>query len=130
MSETVFMSSPLDQLSRREREFYQILYSMEEATAVEIQSKLPDGTKNSATRKILTALLAKGVINRRKDGRHYVYTPAKRGEEVGKSALKQVLQTFFQGSFANGLLGMVDLGKDQFSEEELERIRLIVKDKT
>ncbi|MDB2428943.1 BlaI/MecI/CopY family transcriptional regulator [Akkermansiaceae bacterium] len=124
------MSLPLGQLSRREREFYQILYSLEEATALDIQAKLPPGTKNAATRKILTALLSKGAITRRKEGRQYVYTPAKVGDEVGQSALNQVLQTFFKGSLAHGLLGMVDLGKDRFTEDELAQIREIVKDKT
>ncbi|MGJ8695365.1 MAG: BlaI/MecI/CopY family transcriptional regulator [Verrucomicrobiaceae bacterium] len=124
------MSTPLDQLSRREREFYQILCSLDEATAIEIQQKLPDGTKNSATRKILTALLKKGVITRRKEGRQYIYAPEQVGEEVGKSALNQVLDTFFNGSLAHGLLGMVDLGRDRFTKEELEQIRKIVKDKS
>ena len=124
------MSTPLDQLSRREREFYQILYSLGEATALDIQAKLPEGTKNSATRKILTALLMKGVITRKKNGRQYIYAPKEMGAEVGKCALNQVLETFFNGSLAHGLLGMVDLGKDRFTEEELEQIRKIVKDKT
>lgn len=123
------MPSPLDNLSRRERELYQILYAMGEATALDIQGKLAPGTKNAATRKILTALLGKGVIKRRKVGRQYVYAPAKVGNEVAKCALNQVLQTFFKGSLASGLLGMVDLGKDRFTEEELEQIREIVKDK-
>ncbi|MDA8968939.1 BlaI/MecI/CopY family transcriptional regulator [bacterium] len=123
------MSTPLDQLSRREREFYQILCSLGEATALNIQEKLPAGTKNSATRKILTALLKKGVINRRKEGRQYIYLPEATGDDVGKSALHQVLETFFNGSLAHGLLGMVDLGKDRFTDDELEQIRKIVKDK-
>lgn len=67
------MSTPLDQLSRREREFYQILCSLGEATALDIQAKLPTGTKNSATRKILTALFKKGVINWRKEGNISTY---------------------------------------------------------
>ena len=124
------MATPLDLLSRREREFYQILSSLGEATALEVQGKLPVGTKNAATRKILTSLLKKGVITRRKDGRRFIYAPAKVGEEVGKSALNQVLETFFNGSLAHGLLGMVDLGKDRFTDEELEQIREIMKDKT
>ncbi|YCM42379.1 BlaI/MecI/CopY family transcriptional regulator [Verrucomicrobiaceae bacterium 227] len=124
------MPFPLNHLSRREREFYQILYSAGEATALEIQAKLPAGTKNAATRKILNALVAKEVITRRKVGRQFVYEPAKVGKEVGQSALNQVLETFFKGSLAKGLLGMVDLGKDRFTEEELAQIREIVKDKT
>ncbi|MGI9245017.1 MAG: BlaI/MecI/CopY family transcriptional regulator [Verrucomicrobiales bacterium] len=123
------MPSPLDSLARREREVFQILYALGEATALEIQAELAPGTKNAATRKILTALLDKGVITRRRDGRRYVYAPESVGDEIGQSALNQVLQTFFKGSLANGLLGMVDLGKDRFTEAELEQIRAIVKDK-
>ena len=123
------MPTPLDNLSRREREVYQILYALGEATALDIQAKLAPATKNAATRKILTALLTKGTINRYKRSRQYVYSPAIVGDDVGRSALDQVLQTYFKGSLAHGLLGMVDLGKDYFSEEELEQLRLILKDK-
>jgi BlaI family penicillinase repressor len=122
-------TTPLDKLSRREREVIQILYSMGDATAIDIQGKLAPGTKNAATRKILTALLTKGVIKRHRVGRQYIYTPTNASDDVGTSALKQVLHTFFNGSLAHGLLGMVELEKERFTEDELAQIREIVKDK-
>lgn len=120
---------PLKKLSRREREVMEILYLLGEALATDIQVKLGPDTKNAATRKILTNLLEKGVIQRRKDGRRYIYTPIVPAKAVGNSALKQVLSTFFGGSFANGLLGMVESEKDRFTEDEIEKIREIVKNK-
>lgn len=122
-------SDPLKKLSRREREVVEILYLLGEALATDIQAKLGPETKNAATRKILTSLLAKGMIKRRRDGRRYIYAPIKSAKVVGSSALEQVLATFFKGSFSNGLLGMVELGKDRFTEDEIEQIRKIVKDK-
>jgi BlaI family penicillinase repressor len=122
-------SDPLKKLSRREREVVEILYFLGEGLATDIQSKLAPGTKNAATRKILTSLMDKGVITRRKDGRRYIYTPIEPAETVGNSAMEQVLATFFRGSFSSGLLGMIELGKDRFTDEEIEKIREIVKDK-
>jgi BlaI family penicillinase repressor len=122
-------SDPLKKLSRREREVVEILYFLGEGLATDIQAKLGPDMKNAATRKILTSLLDKGVITRRKDGRRYVYTPIEAAETVGNSAMAQVLATFFKGSFSSGLLGMIELGKDRFTDEEIEQIRKIVKDK-
>lgn len=121
---------PLKKLSRREREVMEHLYLLGEALATDIQTKLGPDTKNAATRKILTNLLEKGVIRRRKDGRRYVYTPIVAAEAVGTSALKQVMSTFFGGSFANGLLGLLESENDCFTEEEIEQIREIVKNKS
>ena len=119
----------MQSLSRREREVMQILYNLGEALATDVQAKLEPGTRNAATRKILTSLMDKGVVRRRKDGRRYVYQPVAPVEEVGNTALQQVLATFFNGSFSHGLLGMIELGKDKFTKEEIEQIRAIVKDK-
>lgn len=121
---------PLKKLSRREREVMEILYFLGEALATDIQVRLGPDMKNAATRKILTNLLEKGVIQRRKDGRRYLYQPVVPAEAVGISALKQVLSTFFGGSFATGLLGVVESEKDRFTKEEIEQIREIVKDKS
>ena len=120
-------SNPLDNLARREREVIQALYLLGEASATDIQEQLGPSAKNAATRKILTALLEKGAIKRRREGKRYIYTPTQGAEEVGSSALAQVLNVFFMGAFANGSLGMVELGKDRFTNEELEQIRNIVK---
>ncbi len=120
----------LDPLSRREREVIHLLYALGKASATEVQAALPEGTKNPATRKILTALLRKKVISRTRDGKQYIYAPVQPAVAEGVSALRQVLQTFFKGSFCHGLLGMVELGKEQFTEAELEQIRGIVKPKT
>jgi BlaI family penicillinase repressor len=122
--------STLDPLSRREREVIHILYALGKASATEVQAELPEGTKNAATRKILTALLRKKVIARTREGKQYIYTPVHSPGEEGVSALRQVLRTFFQGSFCHGLLGMVELGREQFTETELEQIREIIKPKT
>ena len=122
-------SSPLDHLSRREREVIQIIYSLGEASAIEVQQSLETPTKNAATRKILTSLLEKGAVARRKQGKRYIYAPTAPANTAADSVLQQIVGTFFKGSYPDALLGMIELGKSHFGERDLENLRSIVKGK-
>ena len=122
-------TTPLDKLSRREREAIHIIYQLGEASAIDIQDKLRPPAKNAATRKILNSLLNKGAIARRKVSRQYIYTPATPAWSAGPAMLEQVTDTFFGGSVAKALLCLLDLGKEQFPEQEIAQIRSTVQDK-
>ncbi len=122
-------TTPLDKLSRREREAIHLIYQLGEASAIDIQDKLKPPAKNAATRKILSSLLVKGTIARQKVGRQYIYSPAEPAGTAGPAMLAQVVATLFDGSIPKPLLCLLELGKGQFSDKELAQIRSTVKDK-
>jgi len=87
-------------LSRRERQIMDVLYRMGRATAAEIQESLPLAPSYSATRALLRILEEKGHIRHETDGPRYVFVPKVSRDSAKKSALRHLVQTFFEGSAA------------------------------
>ncbi len=122
------MSSKLaHQLSRRERQIMDIIYARGEATAAEVGAALPDPPSYSAVRALLRILEEKGHLRHREDGPRYVFTPTEAREKASRSALKRVVQTFFEGSLSNAVAALVDAEAGKLSAEELQRLEAIVK---
>src|SRR5688500_20286755 len=76
MSESLLMrEAPHHDLSRRERQIVDILYSQGRATAAEVQAALPEPPSYSAVRAMLRILEDKGHVRHEQDGPRYVYLP-------------------------------------------------------
>jgi predicted transcriptional regulator len=120
------MKPKLDQLSRRERQIMDIIYAKGEATAMDVTEALPDAPSHSAVRALLRILEEKGVLKHREDGKRFVFLPTEPVEKASRSALKNVVQTFFEGSLANAVAALVD-GKEKIPAEELKRLEAIIK---
>lgn len=114
------------ELSRRERQIMDVIYSRGEATAAEVVAGLADAPSYSAVRALLRILEEKGLLIHREDGPRYIYTPTVAREAASKSALSRVLDTFFQGSLANAVAALVDAKDGQLSPEELQRLEAII----
>jgi BlaI family transcriptional regulator, penicillinase repressor len=115
------------QLSRRERQIMDIIYARGEATAAEVGAALPDPPSYSAVRALLRILEEKGHLRHREDGPRYVFMPTEAREKASRSALKRVVQTFFEGSLSNAVAALVDAEAGKLSAEELQRLEAIVK---
>jgi predicted transcriptional regulator len=76
------------------------LWPMGEATVREIRDRLAERRARAYTTimTIMDRLARKGVVERRKTGRAYVYRPRLSAEEARAQALAQVLDGFFAGS--------------------------------
>ena len=113
------------ELSRREREIMDILYSVEEASVKQIQAKLLDPPTDMAVRRMLHILDEKGLLKRRKNGREVIYSPRKSKKRAGMSALKHVLDTFFDGSVDKALAAHL-ASKEAVSNEQLSRLQELI----
>lgn len=113
---------PHHDLSRRERQIIDILYARGRATAAEVLAALPDPPSYSAVRAMLRILEDKGHVRHEQDGPRYVYAPTVARENAKKTALRHVLQTFFDGSASQALSALLDDQSSQLSEAELERL--------
>ena len=102
-----------------------IIYAKGEATAAEVAEAMTDAPSYSAVRAFLRILEEKEFLKHREDGRRYVFVPTESVEKASKSALKQVVQTFFDGSLANAVAALVD-GREKISPEELKRLEDII----
>jgi BlaI family penicillinase repressor len=76
------------------------LWPMGEGTVREIRDRLAERRARAYTTimTIMDRLARKGVVERHKTGRKYVYRPRLSAEEARAHALEQVLENFFGGS--------------------------------
>ncbi|MFB3131047.1 MAG: BlaI/MecI/CopY family transcriptional regulator [Rhodothermales bacterium] len=114
------------QLSRRERQIMDIIYRLGEATAVEVMENLPDPPSYSAVRALMRILEEKTHLRHRQEGPRYVYTPTVPLDAAKQSALKHVLSTFFEGSVSQAVAALLDLGRDDLTDAELERLARLI----
>lgn len=117
------------QLSRRERQILEILYRLGQATAKEVQENLPDPPSYSAVRALLATLEGKEMVRHSKEGRRYVYKPAITPRKAKRTALDNLLRTFFEGKPENLVAALLDPSDQQLSKKEIDSIRDLIKKK-
>ena len=114
----------MQKLSRRERQILDILYERGRATAAEILTSLPDPPSYSATRALLRVLEDKGHVRHEADGPRYVFSAVIPRARARRSALKHLLQTFFDDSAGDAVAALLDVKK--LKPEELDRIEEMI----
>lgn len=113
-------------LSRRERQIMDILYRLGSATGKEVMRDLADPPTYSTVRTILQKLVDKGHINYRVDGPKYVYYPIVDSSKASKSALRNVVQTFFQDSPLQAVNSLLGFSREELSDEELDELSALI----
>jgi BlaI family penicillinase repressor len=119
--------TPHAELTRRERQIIDILYRRGRATAAEVHQELSD-LSYSTVRTQLRVLEEKGHIRHEEENLRYVYTPIVPRTSVRKSALKHVVNTFFEGSRQKLVAALLGGEGGRISKEELERIARMVEE--
>ncbi len=113
-------------LSRRERQIMDILYRRGRATAAEVREALPDPPSYSAVRALLRILEEKGHTRHTGEGARYVYTPAVARGKATRSALRHLVDTFFDGSAAQAAAALLDESAARLSPDELDRLSQLI----
>ena len=103
--------APVD-LTRRESQIMEILYRRRRATVEDIRAELPDAPSPSSVRKLLEIMIDRGLLAREYDGPRYVYFPAAKPEDASRSALKQLVRTFFNDSPGSAMAALLDIRVD------------------
>ena len=114
-------------LSRRERQIIDILYRRGRATAAEVMADLPGDSTYSTVRTQLRVLEEKGHVRHEQDGPRYVYIPAVPRGTVRRSALKHVIETFFDGSVEQTVAALLGGEGSRLTDEQLERIEQLIR---
>ncbi|MBL8203805.1 MAG: BlaI/MecI/CopY family transcriptional regulator [Blastocatellia bacterium] len=113
-----------DNLSRRERQIMDIIHRLGKATATEVMDALPNPPSYSTVRALLRLMEEKGYLRHETDGTKYVYLPTLAREKARQSALKQMVQTFFDGSTEQAVAAL--LSKSKLKQDELDRLSLLI----
>jgi len=108
-------------LSRREREIVEVIFAIgEEASAEEIRERLSSPPSYSAVRAMLAKLEAKGAVKHKEKGLRYVYSPTMPRRTARKSALRRMVDVFFEGSKEQAVTAL--LHEEKWSEDELDEL--------
>ena len=117
-------------LTRRERQIMDVLYKLERATVGQVLAKLADKPSYSTVRAQLRVLEEKGHVRHEEQGLRYVYIPAVPRDVARRSALRHLVETFFEGSTESAVAALLGGEISRISSEELDRLsRLIAKSK-
>jgi len=113
-------------LSRRETEMMDIIYQSGRATAAEVRDKMQQPPSYSAVRATLRILEDKGHLRHEQDGPRYVYLPTVSRASARKSAVRHLIDTFFDGSAQRAVAALLDADEAQLSREELDRLSAMI----
>jgi len=117
-----------DTLSRRERQIMDILYRTGKASANDVRDAMPDAPSYSAVRAMLRVLEEKGHIRHQAEGLKYVYLPTVARDKAKRTAVKHVLETFFNGSPEQAVTALLDVASTRLTREELDRMSQLIED--
>jgi predicted transcriptional regulator len=116
----------MEALSRRERQIMDIVYKAGTVTAADVQTQLPGNPSYSTVRAQLRILEEKGFVSHEDDGIRYVFRPTVPRDSAGRSALKHLLNTFFEGSAERMVATLLDTESLALSDTELKRLSKLV----
>jgi BlaI family transcriptional regulator, penicillinase repressor len=109
-------------LSRRERQIMDILYRAGKASASDVLNAMPDPPSYSAVRAMLRVLEEKGHVKHQEEGLRYVYAPVVARDKAKRSAVKHVMETFFNGSAEQIVAALLDVSSTRLTRDELDRM--------
>ena len=114
------------QLSRRERQIMEVVFARGAATATEVRAAMADPPTRTAVRTFLKILEGKGYLQHETRGREFVFRPTQPRRRVGQSALRGLLNTFFDGSLENAVAAHLTDPETRPSPEELKRLARLI----
>jgi BlaI family transcriptional regulator, penicillinase repressor len=113
-------------LTRRESQIMEILHRRQRRTIEEIREELPDAPSPSSVRKLLDIMIERRLIGREYDGPRFVYFPAAKSQDAARSAVKQLVRTFFNDSPSSAMAALLDSTR-AISDEDYKRLSALLK---
>ena len=114
-------------LSRRERQIMDVVYRRGRASVAEVLADLPDPPSYSAVRALMRILEDKGHLKHEAVGAKYVYGPVRPRRKAAQSAIRRLLQTFFDGSAEKAMVALMGASESELSSQELDRLAELIR---
>ncbi len=115
-----------DGLSRRERQIMDILHRLGGAAPAQVRDALPNPPSYTAVNTLLRLLMESGHVRRTQEGQRFVYSPTQPRQAAGKSAMRQVLQTFFGGDLETAVATLLSEAETELTDEEAARLSALI----
>ena len=113
-------------MSRRERQIMEILYRRGQASVSEVRAAMNDAPSYSAVRAMLRVLKDKGHVKHQAEGLKYLYRPVVNREKAKRSALKSLVDTFFNDAPDEVVAALLDVESRRLTAEELDRMAAMI----
>jgi len=113
-------------LTRRERQIMDVLFRRGRATAAEVMVELPGDPSYSTVRTQLRVLEEKGHVRHEGDGVRFVYMPAVARHAARKSALRHLVDTFYEGSAEKAVAALLGGEGARLTDEQIDRIAAMI----
>jgi BlaI family penicillinase repressor len=113
-------------LSRREREIMDVVHRLGRASVTDVMTALSGTPAYSTVRAQLRVLEDKGHLRHEEEQLRYMYLPAESPHKIRRSAVKHLLETFFEGSPEKVVEALVGRDGDRLSNDELDRIAELI----
>ncbi len=114
-------------LSRRERQIMDVLYRLGRATAADVLAALPGALSDSTVRTQLRILEGKGHVVHDTVGNRFVYAPTVPRHSARRSALRHLVETFFDGSRTKVVAALLGADAGKLTVEELDRLEDVLR---
>ncbi len=115
----------LSQLPPRERQIVDLLYQKGSLTVADLCDALPVALSGSAVRAMLKRLEDKGFVSRADSERGFVFSPTLSDSQARRTALSQVVRTFFNGSAVSAASALLGMAK-QLDDKELNVLEAMI----
>jgi BlaI family transcriptional regulator, penicillinase repressor len=113
-------------MSRRERQIMEILYRRGQASVSEVRAAMNDAPSYSAVRAMLRVLKGKGHVKHQPEGLKYMYRPVVNREKAKRSALRSLVDTFFNDRPDEVVAALLDVSSRRLTAEELDRMAAMI----
>ena len=114
-------------LSRRERQIMDIVFRLGQATVTDVCGAMADAPTRTSVRTLMGILEDKGHLKHRKNGRAYVYQPTTPRKQVGRSALRRVISTFFDGSLEQAVAAHLSDPNVRLTPQQRQRLADLIR---
>ena len=118
----------IPEFSRRERQIMNALYRLGESSVADVLALMPQDMTYDSVRLTLGTLGEKGHITHRREGRKYIYKPSVPHRTASRSAVRQLLSTYFSESRSKAIVTLLDVSSVQISDAEIEEIEAWVRE--
>ena len=109
-------------LGRRERQIMEAVYRRGRASVGDVLAELPDPPTYSTVRAMLGKLQRKGYLRQEQDGPRYLYLPAVPREKARRTALQNILKTFFNGSTEQAVVALLQMADTELPADVVARL--------
>lgn len=110
------------QLSRRERQIMGAVYRLGAASVADVVAHIPSPPTQDAVRRLCHILEDKGLLRSRSEGTRRIYSPTVNLRTARRSALENVIETFFGGSPHMLVATLLDARRDELSADDVARL--------